>query len=174
MRKALLATFFTFALSALGTELTPELQAKIQRDQAAALDKVNAAHANKKSSEMDTAERHQVIQEQAKAQSEVLDKVGVDNKAFARYTAKMGLGDRKRAADETTRLEAEAAAAKEKERTKSAPTAPGTAPALETTKEGIVIERGTTEAKKAAADAEKAAEDDAKKKKHHRRHGSNG
>ncbi|MFY0578300.1 hypothetical protein ACN28S_31860 [Cystobacter fuscus] len=51
---------------------------------------MNAAHGGKKSSEMSTAERRQIIQEQQQAIQGVLDKHGVSSKDYARQTARMG------------------------------------------------------------------------------------
>lgn len=75
---------------ALGEGLTPEQLASIRRDEKAAEAKVQAAHGNKKSSELSAAERRQMIQEQQDAIQEVMDKHGVSRKDYARQTARMG------------------------------------------------------------------------------------
>jgi hypothetical protein len=75
---------------AFGEGLTPEQIARIRRDEKAAEAKVQAAHGNKKSSELSAAERRQMIQEQQQAIQEVMDKHGVSRKDYARQTARMG------------------------------------------------------------------------------------
>lgn len=75
---------------ALGGDLTPEQIARIRREEKAAEAKVNAAHGNKKSSELSAAERRQMIREQQEAIQEVMDKNGVSRKDYARQTARMG------------------------------------------------------------------------------------
>lgn len=75
---------------ARGGDLTPEQVARIRRDQKAAVDKVNAAHGNKKSSEMSTSERRQVIQEQQEAVRKVMEQNGVSDKDYSRQVARMG------------------------------------------------------------------------------------
>lgn len=75
---------------AFGEGLTPEQIASIRRDEKAAEAKVQAAHGNKKSSELSAAERRQMIQEQQDAVQEVMDKHGVSRKDYARQTARMG------------------------------------------------------------------------------------
>ncbi|HEX8823296.1 MAG TPA: hypothetical protein VF794_25435 [Archangium sp.] len=86
----LLSTWLTVPGLAPAGELTPEQIARIRRDEKAALERVNAAHGNRKSSEMDNAERRQVIQEQQEAIQGVLDKHGASRKDYARQTATMG------------------------------------------------------------------------------------
>ncbi|ATB40683.1 hypothetical protein CYFUS_006134 [Cystobacter fuscus] len=86
----LLSTWLSVPALALAEELPPEKLASIRRDEKEALEKVNAAHGGKKSSEMSTAERRQMIQEQQQAMQGVLDKHGVSSKDYARQTARMG------------------------------------------------------------------------------------
>jgi hypothetical protein len=86
----LLSTWLAVPGLALAGDLTPEQIARMRSDEKAALDRVNAAHGNKKSSEMSSAERRQVIQEQQKAVQEVRDQHGVSEKDYARQTARMG------------------------------------------------------------------------------------
>lgn len=86
----LLSTWLSVPALALAEDLPPEKLASIRRDEKQALEKVNAAHGGKKSSEMSTAERRQMIQEQQQAIQGVLDKHGVSSKDYARQTARMG------------------------------------------------------------------------------------
>ncbi len=102
------------SLSAAGTavaadELTPEKVGQIKQEERAALAKVDQAHGGKKPSEMTSEERKQVIAEQAAAVDGVLQKHGVDSKAFARYSStlsKDGLAEAK-VAEETAKKVAE-------------------------------------------------------------------
>ena len=91
-RPSLLLLSLCLTLPGLGFagELTPDQIARVRRDEKEALDRVNAAHGNRKPSEMSNAERRQVIQEQQKAVQEALEKNGVSGKDYARQTAKMG------------------------------------------------------------------------------------
>lgn len=84
----LLSTWLS--VPALAEELPPEKLARIRRDEKEAIEKVNAAHGGRKSSEMSTAERRQIIQEQQQALQGVMDKHGVSRKDYARQTARMG------------------------------------------------------------------------------------
>jgi hypothetical protein len=102
-------------LSLADEELDPEKVARIRRDEAAARAKVDAAHGNKKPSEMDNEERGQVIQEQKDASAGVLKKHGVTAKEYATYTAKMSREDTKAVAAAEARLEAEEKAKKDAE-----------------------------------------------------------
>jgi hypothetical protein len=97
---------------ALGGELTPEQIAKIQREEKAAEAKVQAAHGNKKSSELSADERRQMIREQQKASQEVMDKNGVSPKDYARQTARMGPKGNAEVAAAKKALEAKEQAAK--------------------------------------------------------------
>jgi hypothetical protein len=86
----LLSTWLTAPGLALAEDLTPEKIARMRSDEKAALDRVNAAHGNKQPSEMDSAERRQVIQEQQQAVQQVREQHGVSEKDYARQTARMG------------------------------------------------------------------------------------
>ena len=86
----LLSTCLTVPGLAPAGELTPEQVARVRRDEKAALERVNAAHGNRKPSEMDNAERRKVIQEQQEAVQEALENNGVTAKDYARHTARMG------------------------------------------------------------------------------------
>jgi len=90
----------------LAGELTPEQLASIQRDEKAAVERVNAAHGNKKASELSNDERGQIIREQQAAVQEVMDKHGVSPKDYARQTARMG--PKQNAAVETAAKQLEA------------------------------------------------------------------
>ncbi len=86
----LLSTWLITPSLALAEDLTPEQLARIRRDEKAAVDKVNAAHGNKKQSELSAAERRQMIREQQEAAQKVMDEHGVSAKDYARQSARMG------------------------------------------------------------------------------------
>jgi hypothetical protein len=86
----LLSTWLTVPSLAFAEDLTPEQMARIRRDEKEAMDKVNAAHGNKKASELSTEERREIIREQQEAARGVMDKHGVSAKDYARQTARMG------------------------------------------------------------------------------------
>jgi hypothetical protein len=86
----LLSTWLITPNLALAGELTPEQLARIRRAEKAAVDKVNAAHGNKKSSELSAAERREMIREQQEAVQKVMDEHGVTAKDYARQSARMG------------------------------------------------------------------------------------
>jgi hypothetical protein len=97
-----------------GAELTPEKVAQIRRDESQAISKVDAEFGNRKSSELSSEERGQVIDKQQAAAAAVLEKHGVSAKEYARYEARMGPEDNARAKAEEKRLEeAQAQAAKQ-------------------------------------------------------------
>ncbi|MCY1079716.1 hypothetical protein [Archangium lansingense] len=86
----LLSTWLMTPSLVLAEDLTPEQLARIRRDEKAAVDKVNAAHGNKKSSDLSAAERRQMIREQQEAVQKVMDEHGVSAKDYARQSARMG------------------------------------------------------------------------------------
>jgi hypothetical protein len=111
----LLSTCLTVPGLAPAGELTPEQVARVRRDEKAALERVNAAHGNRKPSEMDNGERRQVIQEQQKAVQEALEKNGVSAKDYARHTARMGPKGNAEVEEAAKRLEEQKAAEPKKE-----------------------------------------------------------
>lgn len=88
MRTAVLIAALTLTQAALAEDLDPVEAAKIEREQKAAEAKVNKAHGDKQESEMSPDERRQVVDEQSKADLEVLQKHGVSDKEYSRYVAK--------------------------------------------------------------------------------------
>ena len=86
----LLSTWLITPTLAFAGDLSPEQLARIKRAEKAAVDKVNAAHGNKKSSELSTAERREMIREQQEAVQKVMDENGVSAKDYARQSARMG------------------------------------------------------------------------------------
>ncbi|MFE8600084.1 hypothetical protein [Archangium violaceum] len=86
----LLSTWLMTPNLALAGDLTPEQMARIRRAEKAAVDKVNAAHGNKKSSEMSNSERREMIREQQEEVQKVMDEHGVSPKDYARQSARMG------------------------------------------------------------------------------------
>lgn len=103
VRSLVLLSLLGESSQAVAEELTPELVARIQDEQSASLKAVNVAHGNKKPSQMDTAERRDVIREQAEAQQKILSQHDVAPKDYARYVARLSLEDRKRVTEETQR-----------------------------------------------------------------------
>lgn len=86
----LLTMSLTLPALALAEGLTAEQIARIRRDEKAAIEKVNAAHGNKKPSELSNAERKQMIEEQQQALQGVMEKHGASRKDYARQVARMG------------------------------------------------------------------------------------
>src|SRR5262245_29293657 len=82
------------ALLLTADDLTPDKAAKVQRDREKAMDAISKKYGNKKSSELSSDERREMIREQRAAENDVLEKNGVDPKEFARYEARMSLSDR--------------------------------------------------------------------------------
>jgi hypothetical protein len=93
MRRLALAVAL-LAQAALAAELTPQQLALIKREEQKALDQVNAAHGDKKPSELSSEERRQIIEEQQKASREVLERYGVSPKDYAKASANMAGGQR--------------------------------------------------------------------------------
>lgn len=87
---ALLLVASVLSSSARAEELSPEVVAKIEHEQEKALAEVDKRYEGKKSSELDAAQRRERIREEAQARQAALDKLGVDSKAYARYSARMG------------------------------------------------------------------------------------
>lgn len=75
-------------------DVPPETMAQIKADEQVALDKINAAHGNKKPSEMSSSERREVISEQQKATAAAAEKSGVSAKDYARTEASMNGSER--------------------------------------------------------------------------------
>ena len=108
----LLSTWLITPNLVLAEDLTPEQLASIRRAEKAAVDKVNAAHGNKKSSELSAAERRQMIREQQEAAQKVMDEHGVSPKDYARQSARMGPKQNEQVAAAEKELEAKEKAAK--------------------------------------------------------------
>ncbi|KFA94662.1 hypothetical protein [Archangium violaceum] len=106
----LLSTWLMTPNLALAGDLTPEQMARIRRAEKAAVDKVNAAHGNKKSSEMSNSERREMIREQQEAVQKVMDEHGVSPKDYARQSARMGPKQNEQVAAAEKALEEKAAA----------------------------------------------------------------
>jgi len=103
---------------ALGADdLNPQKAAKIQKDMDAAMADVAKKYGGKKSSELSTDERREMIRDQRAAEASVLEKNNVDAKEYARYEMKMNLADRaatKEAREQLDKQEAEKKAAEAK------------------------------------------------------------
>lgn len=111
----LLSTWLIMPNLAIAEELTPEQIARIRRDEKAAMDKVNTAHGNRKSSELSAAERRQMVREQQEAVGKVMDEHGVSAKDYARQSARMGPKQNEKVAAAEKALEAKEKAARGKE-----------------------------------------------------------
>ncbi len=120
MRTPLLLPALLLALPAIAADdLTPAKVAKIGRDTEKAHQAIDKKYGNKKSSELSSEERKQVIHERAAAEREVLGKHNVEGKEYTRYTMRQTREERaatKQAAEalESKEKAAEADAAKEK------------------------------------------------------------
>jgi hypothetical protein len=103
--------------SLLLADLTPEQLAKVQHERDKALEEVKLKYGGKPSSELTQDERRDMIKDQREAESQVLEKNGVDAKEIARYEAKLSLDDRaatKAAKQQIEEKEKQQAAEKEK------------------------------------------------------------
>jgi hypothetical protein len=107
----LLSTWLITPNLAFAEELSPEQLASIRRAEKAAVDKVNAAHGNKKSSELSASERRQMIREQQEAVQKVMEEHGVSAKDYARQSARMGPKQNEQVAAAEKALEAKEKAA---------------------------------------------------------------
>lgn len=105
-----------FALGA--DDLSPEKVAKVERDRDAALAEVAKKYGNKKSSELSSEERREMIRDQRAAENAVLEKNNVDAKEYARYEAKMSLADRAATTSARAALDKKEADAKKAAETK--------------------------------------------------------
>lgn len=92
-------------LTLAADDLSPEKAAKVQKDRDQAMADVQKKYGNKKSSELSSDERREMIRDQRAAEAGVLEKNNVDAKEFARYEAKMSLNDRAATKAERERLD---------------------------------------------------------------------
>ncbi len=124
MRLSLLAALCCLSAPAFADDdLTPEKAAKIDHETNKALDAVDKKYGNRKSSELSSDERREVIRERAAAEREVLEKNDTKPADYVRYTGKMNREDRaatKAAGAKIEEKEKAAAAEKEKEKEKAA------------------------------------------------------
>src|SRR5438132_8946543 len=86
-------------------DLTPAKAAQVQHDRDQAYADIDKKHGNKKSSELSSDERREIIKEQREAESRVLDKNGVDGKEMARYEARMSMSDRDATKSERAKID---------------------------------------------------------------------
>ena len=101
---ALLAACLLPALAFAG-DLSPDTVAKVEHDKTKAMDEVAKKYGNKKSSELSTEERREMMKDQSAALNSVYDKNGVDPKEYSRYEARQNLGDRAATKDAAGKLE---------------------------------------------------------------------
>lgn len=122
MRPLLLLAALTIASTALAAELSLETLAKVQHEQAKALDRVTEKYGRRPSSELSTSERRGMIREQQRALSDVQSALGVSQKDVARTLATLTPPERKALAEKIAELEAkEQAAAEQQTQPPSAP-----------------------------------------------------
>ena len=95
--RRIVAALLLWGAAAHAEDLSPEQVGKIQQQEQEALDKVNAAHGNKKAADMDRDERRQFMEEQRQASKDVLEKNGVSAKDYARAGSTLSRDDRERA-----------------------------------------------------------------------------
>lgn len=112
-------------------ELDPGQVGQIQDEQKAAVAKVHAAHGNKSEAELSPAERAQQAREESAASEAVLQKHGVSDKEYTRYTNRMDRSEQAQA------KAAQADAQAKREAKKDAPAAPAA--------KEVEIERGGQE-----------------------------
>lgn len=93
-------------------ELTPDKAAQVQHDRDKAMADVSKKYGNKKSSELSSDERREMIRDQREADKQVLEKNGVEAKDMARYEARMNLSDREATKAAKERIEQKEAADK--------------------------------------------------------------
>jgi hypothetical protein len=90
MTRPALLLALALALGAHGAEpITAEQVARVRLAEAEALARIAAAHGHRLPSRMSSAERRQVIEEQAEAARAALAGQGLDAKRYARHTARM-------------------------------------------------------------------------------------
>lgn len=154
-------------------DLDPGQVGQIQDEQKAAVAKVHEAHGNKAEKDMSPQERAQQAREENQASEGVLQKHGVSDKDYTRYTTQMDRSDQAaaKAAEEDAQKKREAQAA---EKPKEA--APGEVQiergaAVSSTENGVEVERGTPGAQGATVKAapSKSHSTTRSKRRHHRR-----
>lgn len=99
------ASLFLSVVSRAGDELSPDTAASVEHDQQKALDKIDEQHGNKTLKEMSPEERREYFQEQRKAKKDVLEKHGLDDKAYSRYDSSLSKQDREDKKAAAERLE---------------------------------------------------------------------
>jgi hypothetical protein len=114
MRKLLFA-LLAFPASAFADPPSPEDVAKIQYEQDQANADIDKKYGNKKSSEMSSSERKEMMNDKAAAERAVLEKHGVSAKDFSRAQAKQSLDDRAQTREASDKLKKDAEAAKKKD-----------------------------------------------------------
>jgi len=98
------AALLLWGTAAHAGDLSPEQVARIRAEQQAADERVRIAHDGRKPSEMSSEQRKQFLEDQRRANQEVLDKHGVTAKEFARASSRMSREDLGRADAESRAL----------------------------------------------------------------------
>jgi hypothetical protein len=88
-RLAVVTAALVLAAPAFAGELSPQEVGKIQAEQKRAVEKVRAANGNRKEADMSPEERRDEAARENQAALGVLQKHGVDDKAFTRYSNRM-------------------------------------------------------------------------------------
>src|ERR1700758_2016472 len=114
MRKLLFA-LLAFPAPAFADPPSPEDVAKIQYEQDQANADIEKKYGNKKSSELSSSARREMMKRKAAAERHVLDNDGVSAKDFSRAQAKQSLDDRAKTKEASDKLTKDAEAAKKKD-----------------------------------------------------------
>lgn len=94
-RRPLLAAMLCLFAPFASAELTLEELAAVRHEEQKAIDQVNAAHGNRKPSEMSGDERREMIRAQQEASSKVLERFGVGAKEYGRASANLSPEERR-------------------------------------------------------------------------------
>jgi hypothetical protein len=153
------AALLLWGTAAHAGDLSPEQVARIRAEQQAADERVRLAHEGRKPSEMDTEQRRQFLEDQRRANQEVLDKHGVTAKEFARASSRMSR-------EEMGRADAEGRALKERKATEK-PSSGGGAPEvkIEYSKNGGDADLDDDDEAPAAAPKKKKAKKSSKRRR---------
>jgi hypothetical protein len=102
MRRWILFLMFSFPLAAVADDLSPDTAASVDHDRKKAYEKIDEAHGNKPLKDMSQEERRDYYRERTRAQKDVLEKHGLDDKAYSRYESRLSNQERedKKAAGE--------------------------------------------------------------------------
>jgi len=124
LRSALVGALAVVAVApraARAQDISTQDVAAAEREEKAALAKVEAAHGNKPPQEMSAEERAQIIREQQEASQAVYARHSLDTKAFAKRVMRMSPGERGQVEAEKARMDQEEKARLEREAARAEP-----------------------------------------------------